>query len=383
MKGFLKGTKLLALSLALHLQRANTQGIIDVLSKQDGIKLSTYLINQTITKVVPNIDDFGYTLFVPTDEAYKNYLLLQPSSEDLFASFLYQILGEPVFTNQLEDEETVFIDSMLVGQDYVNLNSTNKQQPQVVGLFRTGTGTPSDEFNMNIIDGTFQQKTTFPSIVKANINVGKHGVVHIVDKVFEVPKSLKTVLGSLITFTRYNGMFNRSGLLDVYDNKPGITVFATENEGQNWSIPPQAVEANIKSSVVSQNVIYTRLFDKTSSVSSDLDKYYFSLSHNKTSHEYRAGNALVTIPNILLKNGVLHGIDSTIYDKPPQTPTGSTKAPARRSRFSRRAVTEKQNREIYVRDSSAIPKLTFEEPLYVTLTKILEDLTPELSNKFS
>ncbi|ORY01403.1 beta-Ig-H3/fasciclin [Basidiobolus meristosporus CBS 931.73] len=156
------------------------------------------------------------TIFAPTDKAFEEFNQRRNASHEELEKILdYHIISDII------DEEDVYKSDALV-TNYIAPELLN--EPQRI-LIERKTG------------GLYLNYGT--EISEANIEA-RNGIIHIIDQVLELPKSIPEQLGEFSQFSIFLKALEKSGLEKEF-NEPGLTVFAPSNFAFK-SLGPAAVD---------------------------------------------------------------------------------------------------------------------------------------------
>ncbi|PVU99500.1 hypothetical protein BB559_000665 [Furculomyces boomerangus] len=263
------------------------------------------LFENVILRAFPDFENRQFTMFAPTNNMLMGNSGSGPNTDQFIAQLSYHILSDTV-TTDVVGQQVQFYPSLLTDKKFVNLPNG---APQSLGIF----GSESNGYF--IVDGEYMPKRTLPRIIKANIIAGQ-GVIHIIDKMLTIPKPVSTVLGTLPNFNEFNNIFKglSTSERDEIDNSAGITGFVAENSGFGGSLVSSEEKDNyIKGSYILGKVFYTSemegIYNYNSAKSTDKENPDIRIQRLDDGR-ITVNNAEISIPNILVKNGVIHGLAS-------------------------------------------------------------------------
>ncbi|PVV02898.1 hypothetical protein BB560_002634 [Smittium megazygosporum] len=259
----------------------------------------------------------NYTFLVPEDSAFAVLGNITLDQNALLPVIQYHVLNETLYSSNIT-EQLGFYNTRLMNPQYVLLPSGGKQ---VVGVNKQGN-------EVVITDGTYNPNESRPKVIQADIKIG-NGVIHIIDKILTIPQPLSVVLENNTDYKEAYDLVKKSGLFSTLDNVPGITVFAPENKAFNSTItaklnstseqqPPISINSVILDHVLYNNVLYSNLISQNKTVYQTANPLS-SVTIEKTANgTVFVDKSEVILPNVLLKNGVLHGINAVIMPNKTQ-----------------------------------------------------------------
>lgn len=141
------------------------------------------------------------------------------------------------------------------------------------------------------------------------------GVIHVIDRLLVLPEVVSDTL-TTANLTGLRGALNATNLLDAVDTTPDLTIFAPSTEAFE-NIGSALANASVEdiASILTYHVV-----NGTVGYSSDLSNGTTLQTLNGQNLTITIGeggrvfvnNARVTIPNILVANGVVHVIDEVL-----------------------------------------------------------------------
>lgn len=241
--------------------------------------------------------DVSLTVFAPNNAAMEN---LDVSDVDLInAVFRYHILGEELY----EDDFLVlqFPDTLMIDQRYVN----NGRRSQVLDVYHN-----DDQLLIFFRD-------QIAKVVTSNVRCS-NGVIHVIDKLVLLPeKALQTARDS--GFSKFYELVHKADLQTDIDEMDGATVLVPTDEA--WAAIPDIDTWPISS--LAQLLTYHIAFGAFYSpeLKNGMELIVVERNHTllvtktqgPTGDIINIADALVSRPNVLTHNGVIHGLDTVLF----------------------------------------------------------------------
>lgn len=261
------------------------------------------------------------TILAPSNNALLNFStsdlesLVSAGNSSIADLLNYHILQGEYYTSNVTDSP-VFIPTYLTDPAVTNVTGG-----QVVEAIKDGNET-------YFFSGLFTNST----VTTANLNF-TGGVVHIIDKVLDVPSNLSYSAASA-GLSAVAGALQTENLTSSLDTTPNVTVFAPDNAAfQDIG----SVLGNFTTDELT-GVLDYHVVEGTVAYSTDLknNTQFTTLDGQNITVRIENGSifvdsARVTRPNLLVANGVVHIIDNVLNpNNTSATPnaTASTQAPA-------------------------------------------------------
>lgn len=249
-----------------------------------------------------------FTVFAPDNTAFTNAKLDVQKVEKITAILNYHILGNVV--NSTDLKELQFLETLSKNPKYVNVGD---EKGQVLFIEK------SKSDNVSIY---FSDKKA--KVLKADI-VCSNGVVHIIDNVI----TLAPITSDEI---KWSGLSNLSAALvkasmqDIVDNTTGITLFAPLDKGfiSSGIFVENATVDELKTMVqfsTVQDILYTTSITDGQNVTT-LQGGNLTLTNKEGTNKYKVNGVNMVVPDVLVKNGVVHFIDAVL--KPNVSFTNNT-----------------------------------------------------------
>ncbi|KAI1331999.1 FAS1 domain-containing protein [Xylariaceae sp. FL0255] len=287
---------------------AQTPGLNDALQSQNS-SLSSFisLLNSTgnsqalsnaqnITILAPNNDAISYAL--------NNTGLGQISNDSISALLQYHVLNGTYYASNITNT-SMFIPTYLTNQTFSNVTGG-----QVVEAIQNNG-------NVSFYSALKQNV----SIVTPNVNF-TGGTIHIIDGLLAIPGNVSNTLSDA-NLTAADGAISTTNLTPNITSASDITIFAPNNDAFNTvgsifsNLTSGQVAKIITYHVVNGTVAYSN--NITNETLTAMDGQNINLTNiNGTIF---ANGARVTVPDILLDNGVLHVVDQVL--NPSNTSLGN------------------------------------------------------------
>lgn len=266
--------------------------------------------------------DEPFTMFHPTPRAIKNFLIYwksqgKPLSRTYLRSiFKYHFLNTTIFSGDIPEGDN-FLPTLMTESRYVNLG---ENESQIVNVRRRkgarcecrGPGCNCAAVTVNFGVPGWRQNTA--SVVKADIPCHK-GVVHIVDKVLWFPRYASQTLtegwaGAMLA------ALSSSGQQALVDTTSNVTVFVPTNNALEAALGGGPPDAAALKDIIETHVAKGSLFASDILSKDSLDMYNGkTVSIEKSNGDVFVGGAKVILPNVILRNGVMHVLDKVLAPK--------------------------------------------------------------------
>ncbi|KAH6655222.1 FAS1 domain-containing protein [Truncatella angustata] len=311
----LKRTITLALAGVVNAQNPSLSDALNAqnssLSTLNGLLQSTGLGGQlsqlsNVTILAPNNDALS-ALLNNSDAAAR-----LADNSALAALLNYHILNGTHYADAFGNT-SAFLPTYLTNQSYTSVTGGQRVEA------RTSDG------NVTFFSALKQNAT----VVTANLNF-TGGVIHIVDGVLNIPSNLTTTLSNA-NLTAAAGAINTANLEGTLGGLRDITVFAPNNDAFN---DIGSVLANISTEdlgtvlgyhVVENHVAYSSDLQNSTLTATNGDKLTISVINGTV----YVNAARVTVPDILISNGVVHVINQVLNsDNSTATPDTTGTGPA-------------------------------------------------------
>ncbi|OMJ26451.1 Periostin [Smittium culicis] len=301
--------------------------ILDIVKKEKDLTIITKVLERQFKLAPSDPTKFPYTFFAPTDQAIRSSGIGKLKNEEIEAILAYHVLDEVVLSKDFKERVT-FHNTLLKTRNFVNLPNG---KPQVLGVYKSGN-------KLSFNDGSFNVNEKPANIIKSDIVAAK-GVIHKIDKVLNIPRKVSDVLKGNPNFSIILRGLENGNLLSTIDETPGITLFAPSNESL-INLLKTDVDSKInnllpifQNHLVLENVVYSTNITGRSSLNTALPGGKIDAIRSRTG-SITIQTGPIFAPNLLTKNGVVHGINAVILPEKrfytPGKKTNST-APAGQS----------------------------------------------------
>ncbi|PNS14719.1 hypothetical protein CAC42_1741 [Sphaceloma murrayae] len=292
---------------------ANAQTLAEVLTSTNATSQLASLVQG-----VPGLLDrlsaaSGITILAPNNEAVARFVAengaaVQADPDLVPAVLNYHVLNGTIrAADILGAGRPLFPRTLLDDDDYEDVSGTQYLEAQAVNG------------GVTFYSGLERNST----VVTADVNF-TGGVIHVIDQVLTLPANI-TVTATSAGLSSLAGALIQTELLDDVSDLDNITVFAPSNAAfQNIaSVLSNATRETISSvltyHVINSSVIFsTDLADGVQVPTLNGG----SVTINQEGSNFFVNGALISLPNVLVENGVVHVIDQVL------NPGNATAAPA-------------------------------------------------------
>ncbi|KAI1407655.1 FAS1 domain-containing protein [Hypoxylon sp. FL1857] len=260
---------------------------------------------QNVTILAPNNDALGAlndTTSLLTDPGYLQALLS------------YHVLNgtyhNTSFTNQ-----SIFIPTTLTNSTYTNVTGGQVVEARLY------------DNNVTFFSALKQNA----SIVTPNVNF-TGGTIHVIDRLLYIPQNVSETLSSA-NLTAAEGAINTVDLTDSVDITHDVTIFAPDNDAFNaigsiiGNLSSDDLTNIVGYHVVNGSVNYSTQLQNTTLTTVNGQNITITVENGTV----YANSAKVTVPDILLANGVVHVIDQVLNPNNTSAtpdPSATTTTPA-------------------------------------------------------
>lgn len=238
-----------------------------------------------------------YTVFAPTNDAFAGAGLNVTEVEFVTSVLQYHVLGSVVKSTDLTVIQ--FPETIMTNSKYVTLGGKG----QVLDIYTSPKG-------VFIYFRDMKAQVVLADVMCSN------GVVHVIDKVIMLPletahtakySGLKTLVSAVV----------RTNLVDAIDNTAGITIFAPTNAAFEKIGGIDQLTDEQLAKVLTYHVVPAVAYGpdvKTGSLPTlEGDTLSVVASWDpQTGEKIMVNDAEVVLPNVLVKNGVVHVIDRVL-----------------------------------------------------------------------
>ncbi|KAF3065261.1 Transforming growth factor-beta-induced protein ig-h3 [Daldinia childiae] len=294
---------MIALPLALaSLAAAQTPSLSDALGSQNSSLSSLNALLASNSQFSESLNRLqNVTILAPSNDALSavtsnnESALLLANSDYLQALLSYHILNG-TYHNDSFGDESVFIPTLLTNKTYTNVTGGQVVEAQL------------HDNNVTFFSALKENAT----IITPNVNF-TGGTIHIIDRVLAIPQNVTETLSNA-NLTAAEGAISTANLTDSVVDTPNITIFAPNNDAFNAI---GSIIGNLTSDQLT-NIAGYHVVNGSVNYSADLQNTTLTAANgqdititilNGTAY---ANSAKITVPDILLENGVVHVIDQVL-----------------------------------------------------------------------
>ncbi|KAI4862821.1 FAS1 domain-containing protein [Hypoxylon rubiginosum] len=272
--------------------------------------------NSQITDALNNLQNV--TVLAPSNDALNaldgDTARLLTNSDYLQALLNYHVLNGTYYNTSFGDD-SVFIPTALTNETYTNV-----------------TGGQVVEARLNDNNVTFfSALKQNASIVTPNVNF-TGGTIHIINSLLVIPQNVSETLSNA-NLSAAEGAINTANLTDSIGNTHDITIFAPNNDAFNAigslvsNLTSDQLTSILGYHVINGSVNYSTQLENSTLTTVNGDDITITVVNGTV----YVNSAKVTVPDILLENGVVHVIDQVLNpDNTSAAPdtTATTATPA-------------------------------------------------------
>ncbi|KAI0378493.1 FAS1 domain-containing protein [Hypomontagnella monticulosa] len=292
---------LLPLALA-SIASAQTPSLTDALSSQNSTLSSLNALLASNSEFADSLNDLqNITILAPSNDAFGSLTSSNDSTSLLLDSDYIQALLSYHVLNGTYYNSSFGNDSMFIPTMLTNMNYTNVTDGQVVEA-------RLDNSNVTFFSALKQNA----SIVTSNVNF-TGGTIHIINSLLMIPENITETLSNA-NLTAAEGAINTANLTDSVIDTSDLTIFAPNNDAFNaiGSITSNLTSDQLTSiigyHVVNGSVMYSSDLENTTLTTISGQNITITVLNGTV----YVDSAKVTVPDILLENGVVHVIDQVM-----------------------------------------------------------------------
>ncbi|KAI0100438.1 FAS1 domain-containing protein [Hypoxylon sp. NC0597] len=308
---------LLPLALA-SIASAQTPSLTDALGSQNSTLSSLNVLLGSDSQFADSLNNLqNVTILAPSNDALgalNDTASLLSDSGYLQALLSYHVLNgtyhNTSFTNQ-----SVFIPTTLTNSTYTNVTGGQVVEARLY------------DNNVTFFSALKQNA----SIITPNVNF-TGGTIHIIDRLLYIPQNVSDTLSNA-NLTAAVGAINTVDLTDSVVNTHDVTIFAPDNDAFNaigsiiGNLSSDDLTNIVGYHVVNGSVNYSTQLENTTLTTVNGQNITITVENGTV----YANSAKVTVPDILLANGVVHVIDQVLNPNDTSAtpnPTATTTTPA-------------------------------------------------------
>ncbi|KAI1480350.1 Fasciclin-domain-containing protein [Daldinia eschscholtzii] len=303
------------------LASAQTPSLSDALGSQNSTLSSLNALLESNSELANSLNKLqNVTILAPSNDAFdaltsnKDTALLLANADYLKALLNYHILNGTHYNESFRDEAT-FIPTLLTNDTYTNVTGGQVVEARL------------HDNNVTFFSALKENAT----IVTPNVNF-TGGTIHIIGSLLTIPQNVSETLSNA-NLTAAEGAISTANLTDSVVDTRDITIFAPNNDAFNAI---GSIVSNLTSDQLTSIVGY-HVVNGSVNYSTDLQNTTLTTINGQNititvvDGTVYANSAKVTVPDILLENGVVHVLDQVLNPEntsaPPDT-TASSATPA-------------------------------------------------------
>ncbi|OTB02565.1 hypothetical protein M426DRAFT_193726 [Hypoxylon sp. CI-4A] len=290
--------QVLPLALA-SLASAQTPSLTDALGSQNSTLSSLNAILASNSQFAESLNNLqNVTILAPSNDAFSaladDSASLLTNSGYLQALLRYHILNGTYFNTSIGNDST-FIPTLLTNETYTNVTGGQVVEARLY------------DNNVTFFSALKENAT----IVTPNVNF-TGGTIHIINTLLAIPTNITDTLSNA-NLTAAEGAIS-TNLTNSVGGGKDVTIFAPNNDAFNaiGSITSNLTSDQLTSivgyHVVNSSVLYSTQLDNSTLTTVNGEKLTITVVNGTV----YANSAKVTVPDILLENGVVHVIDQVL-----------------------------------------------------------------------
>eukprot|EP00808_Paulinella_micropora_P004480 g44375.t1 len=251
------------------------------------------------------------TIFAPTNAAFAEARIDSSNSATVNAILKYHILDRLLLSSDVDSNHLV--PTLMTDVGYVNLGS---DKAQVLRLTRED-GEQTWRLNWNVPGEAASTSTVSEADVLA-----LNGVIHIVDKVLQLPPRLSAAAAAAGTLSKLIAAWERTGLTYELEATPSLTIFAPVDGGLARlgidldDLSNEDLRRLLLNHVVAGRVVYSNNFLDGQTLTTMLGEAASIKVLEGTEITVTAASgasAVKKVSDVLMQNGVIHLIDGVLF----------------------------------------------------------------------
>ncbi|KAI0847195.1 FAS1 domain-containing protein [Daldinia vernicosa] len=311
-----------ALLLAFaSLAAAQTPSLSNALGSQNSTLSSLNALLVSNSEFSDSLNELqNVTILAPSNDAWSALTsnpetsLLLTNSDYLQAFLSYHVLNGTYYNDSFNDEP-VFIPTLLTNESYTNVTGGQVVEARLY------------DNNVTFFSAMKENAT----IITPNVNF-TGGTIHIINSFLVIPQNVTETLSNA-NLTAAEGAVDMANLTDSVVDTPNITIFAPNNDAFNAI---GSIISNMTSDQLT-NIIGYHVINGSVNYSSEMQNTTLTAANGQNititvvNGTVYANSAKITVPDILLENGVVHVVDQVLNPNntsaaPDTTATSATPA---------------------------------------------------------
>ncbi|KAI1653999.1 Fasciclin-domain-containing protein [Daldinia decipiens] len=292
-----------ALPLALaSLAAAQTPSLSDALGSQNSSLSSLNALLASNSQFSESLNQLqNVTILAPSNDAFSALTInnettsLLDNSDYLQAFLSYHILNGTYYNDNFGDE-SVFIPTLLTNRTYTNVTGGQVVEARL------------HDNNVTFFSSLKENAT----IITPNVNF-TGGTIHIINSFLIIPQNVTETLSNA-NLTAAEGAISTANLTDSVVDTPNITIFAPNNDAFNAI---GSIISNLTSDQLT-NIVGYHVINGSVNYSAELQNTTLTAANGQdititvVNGTVYANSAKITVPDILLENGVIHVVDQVL-----------------------------------------------------------------------
>ncbi|KAI1802489.1 Fasciclin-domain-containing protein [Daldinia bambusicola] len=281
---------------------AQTPSLSDALGSQNSTLSSLNALLESNSQIAQSLNRLqNVTILAPSNEAFsvltsnKDSALLLANSDYVRALLNYHILNGTHYNESFGNDAT-FIPTLLTNNTYTNVTGGQVVEARL------------HDNNVTFFSALKENAT----IVTPNVNF-TGGTIHIIDSLLTIPQNLLETLSN-VNLTAAEGAISTAKLTDSVVDTRDITIFAPNNDAFNaigsivGNLTSDELASIVGYHVVNGSVNYSTDFQNTTLTTVNGQDITITVVNGTV----YANSAKITVPDILLENGVIHVVDQVL-----------------------------------------------------------------------
>ncbi|KAI2778001.1 FAS1 domain-containing protein [Daldinia loculata] len=292
-----------ALPLALaSLAAAQTPSLSDALGSQNSSLSSLNALIASNSQFFESLNKLqNVTILAPSNDAISaqtsnNETAFQLDDSDYLQALLSYHILNGTYHNDSFGNESVFIPTLLTNKTYTNVTGGQVVEARL------------HDNNVTFFSALKENAT----IITPNVNF-TGGTIHIINSLLVIPQNVTETLSNA-NLTAAEGAISTANLTDSVIDTPNITIFAPNNDAFNAI---GSVIGNLTSNQLT-NILGYHVVNGSVNYSTELQNTTLTAVNGQdititvVNGTVYANSAKITVPDILLENGVVHVVDQVL-----------------------------------------------------------------------
>jgi len=275
--------------------------IAENIAQMDDLSSLNTLITSQFSEIEELLKGDGpLTIFAPNNGALLAAATILASNPDqgfLESTIRYHGLDKIVSSSDVTQDRQYF-NTLLTDAEYVSLPDN---AGQVIGVYLDGD-------TVKLVGG---DPNADIQVISADVEAS-NGMIHVIDTVLTIPPDVSTLLSEEDQLSAFQERLNDVNLLEEITEQDGMTLFAPNDDAFDNApnnLSDDELEEVLQYHYIPDETVYEGQVTDNMELSTDEGS---SLTLSKDGDQLQVNNNQVVTSDLLVKNGVVHVVDSVM-----------------------------------------------------------------------